>query len=147
MAAAKPKGYLVIVSKFNEMITRCLLSGAQDVFMEHNVPASQLEIVWVPGCFEIPIVAAKAARSGRYAAIITLGAVIRGETPHFDFVAGETARGIMSISLETEVPIIFGVLTTNTVEQALNRSGIKFGNKGRDSAAAAIQMVKTMAGI
>jgi 6,7-dimethyl-8-ribityllumazine synthase len=135
--------FLIIVARFNDMITRCLLTGAEDVFKESGL-AEVTETIWVPGCFEIPAVAAKAARSGRYSAIITLGAVIRGETPHFDFVAGECARGVMDVSVETGVPVIFGVLTTNTVEQALNRSGIKYGNKGRDAASAAIEMAKLM---
>jgi 6,7-dimethyl-8-ribityllumazine synthase len=135
--------YLIIVARFNDMITRCLLSGAEDVFKDAGL-APNTDIIWVPGCFEIPAVAAKAARSGRYRAIITLGAVIRGETPHFEFVAGECARGVMNVTVETSVPVIFGVLTTNTVEQALNRSGIKFGNKGRDAATAAIEMVNIM---
>ena len=139
------KKYLIVVAKFNDMITKCLLSGAEEVFTEQGVDAKSIEIVWVPGCFEIPVVAAAAARSGIYSAIVALGAVIKGETPHFDFVAGETARGAMDVSVETGVPVIFGVLTTNTVEQALNRSGIKYGNKGRDAASAAIQMVQTMA--
>jgi 6,7-dimethyl-8-ribityllumazine synthase len=136
--------FLVIVARFNEMITRCLLAGAQDVFKEAGI-TDQVETVWVPGCFEIPVVATTAARSGKYAAIVTLGAVIKGETPHFDYVAGECARGVMEASRETGTPVIFGVLTTNTVEQALNRSGIKFGNKGRDAASAAIEMAETMA--
>jgi len=140
----KPTKYLIVVAKFNDMITRCLLQGAQDVFAERGLE-TEVEVLWVPGCFELPVVAAKAARSGNYAAIVALGAVIRGETPHFDFVAGEAARGIMDVSIETELPVIFGVLTTNTVEQALNRSGIKYGNKGRDAAAAAIEMVDTLA--
>jgi 6,7-dimethyl-8-ribityllumazine synthase len=135
--------YLIIVARFNDMITRCLLSGAEDVLKEAGL-AEKTDTIWVPGCFEIPALAAKAARSGKYAAIITLGAVIRGETPHFDFVAGECARGVMDVSIETGVPVIFGVLTTNTVEQALNRSGIKYGNKGRDAASAAIEMAKLM---
>ena len=141
----KPEMFLIVVAKFNEMITRCLLSGAQDTFAEHGISPDQIEIIWVPGCFELPVVAAKAARSKKFAAIVTLGAVIRGETPHFDFVAGEAARGIMDVTIETQVPVIFGVITTNTVEQALNRSGIKHGNKGRDAASAAIQMVSTLA--
>jgi 6,7-dimethyl-8-ribityllumazine synthase len=136
--------FLVVVARFNEMITRCLLTGAQDTFNEAGL-ADQVETVWVPGCFEIPVVATTAARSGKYAAIVTLGAVIKGETPHFDYVAGECARGVMEASRETGTPVIFGVLTTNTVEQALNRSGIKFGNKGRDAASAAIEMAETMA--
>lgn len=145
-SSQKPK-YLIVVAKFNDLITRCLLTGAQETLIENGVSSEDVETIWVPGCFELPVVAAKAARSGKYDAIITLGAVIRGETPHFDFVAGEAARGIMDVSVETTVPVIFGVLTTNTVEQALNRSGIKYGNKGRDAASAAIQMVQTLAGI
>ena len=145
MAKAKSSKYLIIVAKFNDMITKCLLSGAQEVFAEQGISEQNVEIIWVPGCFEIPVVAANAARSGNYAAIVTLGAVIRGETPHFDFVAGETARGVMDVSVETGVPVILGVLTTNTVEQAMNRSGIKYGNKGRDAASAAIQMAATIA--
>jgi 6,7-dimethyl-8-ribityllumazine synthase len=148
MSAQKPQKttgmkILIIVARFNDMITRCLLTGAEDVFNEAG-RSDQIETIWVPGCFEIPIVAAKAARSGNYAAIVTLGAVIKGETPHFDFVAGECARGVMDVGLETEVPVIFGVLTTNTVEQALNRSGIKYGNKGRDAALAALEMTKVL---
>jgi 6,7-dimethyl-8-ribityllumazine synthase len=135
--------FLIIVARFNDMITRCLLAGALDVLRDAGLEPS-CETIWVPGCFEIPSIAAKAARSGKYKAIITLGAVIRGETPHFDFVAGECARGVMDVTIETEVPVIFGVLTTNTVEQALNRSGIKYGNKGRDAATAAIEMAKLM---
>ena len=137
------KKILVIVARFNDMITRCLLTGAEEVFKDAG-RSGQVETIWVPGCFEIPIVAAKAARSGNYEAIVTLGAVIKGETPHFDFVAGECARGVMNVGLETGVPVIFGVLTTNTVEQALNRSGIKYGNKGRDAAQAAIEMTKVL---
>ena len=146
-AGAKNSGskkFLIIVARFNDMITRCLLSGAEDTFKDAGL-SSNVEVIWVPGCFEIPAVAAKAARSGKYVAIVTLGAVIKGETPHFDFVAGECARGVMNVSLETSVPVIFGVLTTNTVEQALNRSGIKYGNKGRDAALAAIEMTDVMA--
>ncbi len=134
---------LIIVARFNDMITRCLLTGAEEVFKDAGL-SGQVETIWVPGCFEIPVVAAKAARSGNYEAIVTLGAVIKGETPHFDFVAGECARGVMNVGLETGVPVIFGVLTTNTVEQALNRSGIKYGNKGRDAAQAAIEMTKVL---
>lgn len=136
--------YLIVVAKFNEVITRNLLLGAKEVFAEHNVLETALKVVFVPGCFELPIVAKKATQTKRYRAIVCLGAVIKGETPHFDFVAGEAARGIMDVALETETPIIFGVLTTNTVEQAMNRSGLKYGNKGRDAAAAALQTVKAL---
>lgn len=144
MAAGKGPKFLIVVAKFNDMITKCLLAGAEEVFEESGVSKDQIKIVWVPGCFELPVVAAKAARSGKYAAIVTLGAVIKGETPHFEFVAGESARGVMNISTETGIPVIFGVLTTNTVEQALNRSGIKHGNKGRDAAFAALQTLKSL---
>jgi 6,7-dimethyl-8-ribityllumazine synthase len=142
---AKGTKILVVVAEFNELITKCLLAGAEQSFADAKLVAGKdYEVVWVPGCFELPVVANKAAQSGQYKAIVTLGAVIRGETPHFDFVAGEAARGVMDVALKTNVPVIFGVLTTNTVEQALNRSGIKYGNKGRDAAAAALKMIKTM---
>ena len=141
------KRFLIIVAKFNDLVTKCLLSGAQEVFEEQGISSSMVDVLWVPGCFELPVAAKKAATSAKYAAIVTLGAVIRGETPHFDFVAGEAARGIMDVSLESGLPVIFGVLTTNTIEQALSRSGIKYGNKGRDAAHAAISMVDTLAKI
>lgn len=136
--------YLIIVSKFNDLITKSLLSGAQDAFTDAGVQTQEVDTLWVPGCFELATVAAKAAKSGTYGAIICLGAVIRGETPHFDLVAGQAAAGIQRVGIETGVPVIFGVITTDTVEQALNRSGIKSGNKGAEAASAAIAMVKTM---
>lgn len=135
--------YLIIASRFNELVTRSLVDSAKAVFADNGL-SDVLDLVWVPGAFEIPVTAAKAARSGRYAAIVCLGAVIRGETPHFDYVAGPCASGIMNIGIETGVPTIFGVLTTDTVEQALNRAGLKAGNKGADSAHAAINMVKIL---
>ncbi len=134
--------YLIIAAKFNELITKNLLEGALDTFKEHDINPTKIEVCWVPGAFEAPTIAAKAARSGKYDTIICLGAVIRGETPHFDFVAGQAAAGIMKVSIDTGVPIIFGILTTDTVEQALNRSGIKSGNKGRDATTTAIAMAK-----
>lgn len=136
--------YLIIASKFNDLITKSLLSGAQSTFDDAGVSAQDIDTLWVPGCFELPTVAAKAAASGVYAAIVCLGAVIRGETPHFDYVAGQAAAGIQRVGIETGVPVIFGVLTTDTTEQALNRSGIKGGNKGCDAANAALQMTKVM---
>ena len=141
------KKILIIVARFNDMITRSLLAGATDALREAGLKDEQVKTVWVPGSFEIPVVAAKAARSGKYAAVICLGAVIRGETPHFDFVAGQAASGLMSIGLETGIPVIFGILTTDTIEQALARSGIKGGNKGRDSAQAALEMIKVLGNI
>jgi 6,7-dimethyl-8-ribityllumazine synthase len=141
------KKILIIVARFNDMITRSLLAGATDAFRDAGYADDKIQTVWVPGSFEIPVVAAKAARSGKYAAVVTLGAVIRGETPHFDFVAGQAASGLMSIGLETGIPVIFGILTTDTIEQALARSGIKGGNKGRDAAQAAIEMIKVLGSI
>ncbi|MEZ4741505.1 MAG: 6,7-dimethyl-8-ribityllumazine synthase [Bdellovibrionota bacterium] len=136
--------YLIIASKFNSMISKALVGGAKDVFAEGASEGASIEEVWVPGAFELPIAAAKAARSKRYQAIICLGCVIRGETPHFEYVSGPVASGLMQISIETEVPIIFGVLTTDNAEQALQRSGLKGGNKGADAMSAAIEMVNVM---
>lgn len=137
--------YLIVAAKFNDMVTRALLSGAQDAFRDGGVVSANVDLLWVPGSFELAPIAAKAARSGKYAAIVCLGAVIRGETPHFDLVAGQTAAGCQKASIDTGVPIVFGVLTTDTVEQALNRAGLKLGNKGADAANCAIAMTKAMA--
>lgn len=137
--------YLIIVARFNELITRSLLTGATETLNDAGVLDENIQVAWVPGSFEVPVVAAKAARSGHYAAVICLGAVIRGETPHFDFVAGQAASGLMAVSIETEVPVIFGILTTDTIEQALSRSGVKGGNKGRDAAQGALEMVRVLA--
>ena len=136
--------FLVIASRFNDLISKALLSGAEDAFGESGVQKQDVDVLWVPGCFELATVAAKGAKTGAYAAVICLGAVIRGETPHFDYVAGQAAAGLQKVGIETGVPVIFGVLTTDTTEQALNRSGIKGGNKGADAAHAALQMVKTL---
>lgn len=135
--------YLIIAGKFNDLVGKSLVEAATKTFSDAGKTA-QLETIWVPGAFEIPVAAAKAARSGRYAAVVCLGAVIRGETPHFEYVAGPCASALMGISVETGVPVIFGVLTTNTVEQALNRAGLKYGNKGAEAALTAIQMVDTL---
>ncbi len=136
--------YLIIVSRFNDTITKSLLSGAQDTLQEAGVESNHVDTLWVPGAFELATVAAQAARSKTYAAIICLGAVIRGDTPHFDLVAGQAAAGLQRVGIDTGVPVIFGVITTDTVEQALTRSGIKGGNKGVDAAQSALSMVKTM---
>ena len=136
--------YLIIVSRFNDTITKSLLSGAEDTLHEAGLHRDQYDILWVPGAFELATVAAEAARRKTYAAIICLGAVIRGDTPHFDLVAGQAAAGLQRVGIDTGVPVIFGLLTTDTVEQALTRSGIKGGNKGADAANAALAMVKTM---
>lgn len=136
--------YLIIAGRFNDMISRSLLEGAGGTFRDAGIPEGDVETIWVPGAYEMPTVAAKAAGTGRYAAVICLGAVIRGDTPHFDYVAGQCAAGLMKVGVDTGVPVIFGVLTTNTVEEALNRAGLKHGNKGADAAAAALSMAKTM---
>ena len=135
---------LVIVGKFNELVTNALLAGAMDQFSDSEIKKEAIDILSVPGSFEIPVLAARAARGGKYAAIVCLGAVIRGDTPHFDFVAGNAASGLMTVSIETGVPIIFGILTTNTVEQALSRCGLKGGNKGRESPSTALAMIKAV---
>lgn len=135
--------YLIVAARFNELITKSLVESAQGAFADHGL-SDLVDLVWVPGAYEIPVTAAKAARSKRYAAVVTLGAVIRGETAHFEYVAGPCASALMSIGVETGIPVIFGVLTTNTVEQALNRAGLKLGNKGAEAAHTAITMVKTL---
>ena len=130
----------IIVARFNEFIGGKLLSGALDGLRRHGVEESEIEIAWVPGAFEIPLVAKKLAKSGKYDAVICLGAVIRGSTPHFDYVSSEVTKGIASVSMETEIPVIFGVLTTDSIEQAIERAGTKAGNKGYDAAVTAIEM-------
>ncbi len=139
-----PGRFAIVAARFNSMITEALLSGCLDTFARHGVPADRLDLAWVPGSFEIPLIARKMAESGKYAAVITLGCVIRGETGHYDHVAGQASGGVLQASLATGVPVIFGVLTTETVEQALNRAGLKAGNKGIDAALAAIEMVNLL---
>ena len=133
-----------VAARFNDYVVEALIRGAVDALKRHGAGEKQIEIVRVPGAFDIPIVARKLALSRRYEAIIALGAVIRGQTPHFDFVAGECASGLARIALETGVPIAFGVLTTDTMEQALDRAGGKAGNKGADAALAAIEMANLL---
>ncbi|MBT1279411.1 6,7-dimethyl-8-ribityllumazine synthase [Thermoanaerobacter sp. CM-CNRG TB177] len=137
---AEGKKFGIVVSRFNEFITNKLLEGALDALKRHGALNENIEIAWVPGAFEIPLIAKKMAESKRYDAVIALGAVIRGETPHFDYVANEVSKGIAKISLDTEVPVIFGVLTTDTIEQAIVRAGTKGGNKGFEAAVTAIEM-------
>jgi len=134
------KKYGIIVGRFNEFIGGKLLSGAIDGLKRHGVEDAEIEIAWVPGAFEIPLVAKKMAKSKKYDAVICLGAVIRGATPHFDYVSSEVTKGVASVSLETEVPVVFGVLTTDTIEQAIERAGTKAGNKGYEAAVTAIEM-------
>ncbi|WP_423407885.1 6,7-dimethyl-8-ribityllumazine synthase [Heyndrickxia sp. MSNUG] len=130
----------IVVGRFNEFITSKLLGGALDALKRHGVEENSVDVAWVPGAFEIPLIAQKLAKSGKYDAVITLGTVIRGSTPHFDYVCNETAKGVSSTALNTGIPVIFGVLTTDTIEQAIERAGTKAGNKGWEAATAAIEM-------
>lgn len=130
----------IVVGRFNEFITNKLLSGAQDALIRHGVADEDIDVAWVPGAFEIPLAAKMMAQSNKYDAVITLGTVIRGSTPHFDYVCNEVAKGVGKLSLETGLPVIFGVITTETIEQAIERAGTKAGNKGWDAATAAIEM-------
>ncbi|ARK23911.1 6,7-dimethyl-8-ribityllumazine synthase [Sporosarcina sp. P37] len=130
----------IVVGRFNEFITGKLLSGAQDAFKRHGVIEADVDIAWVPGAFEIPLIAKKMADSKKYDAVITLGTVIRGATPHFDFVCSEAAKGVAQASMQSGIPVIFGVLTTDTIEQSIERAGTKAGNKGWDAAVSAIEM-------
>ena len=134
----------IIVGRFNEFIGGKLLSGALDAISRHGGSDDDIDLVWVPGAFEIPVVAKKMAKSGKYDAIICLGAVIRGATPHFDMVAGEVTKGIALVGLETGLPVVFGVLTTDSIEQAIERAGTKGGNKGFDAAVTAIEMANLL---
>ena len=136
--------FAIICARFNELITKSLLEGALNAFKQHSVSEKSLTLAWVPGAFEIPLIAEQLAFSAKFDAIICLGAVIRGATPHFDYVSGQMAAGIAKTSYESKVPVIFGVLTTDTIEQALERSGTKAGNKGYDSVQAAIEMADLM---
>ncbi|MCE0450163.1 6,7-dimethyl-8-ribityllumazine synthase [Brevibacillus sp. AF8] len=130
----------IVAGRFNELIVSKLVGGALDALKRHGVEEEKVDVAWVPGAFEIPLIAKKMAESGRYDAVVTLGAVIRGSTPHFDYVCNETAKGVASLSLSTGVPVIFGVLTTDNIEQAIERAGTKAGNKGWEAATAAIEM-------
>ena len=142
--SAVGKRFGIVVSRFNELISKKLLDGALDCLKRHQAEEDHIEIAWVPGAFEIPLAAKKMASSGKYDAIICLGAVIRGSTPHFDYVAAETSKGIALVGLDTGVPVMFGVLTTDTVEQAIDRAGTRVGNKGWDAALGAIEMVNLL---
>ena len=136
--------FCIVVSRFNEFICSKLLSGAIDELKRHGVNEENIDVVWCPGAFEIPLVAKKCAKTLRYNAIIALGAVIKGSTSHYDYVCAEVSKGVASVGLETEVPVIFGVLTTDNIEQAIERAGTKAGNKGSDAAKAAIEMVSLL---
>ena len=134
----------IVASRFNEFITSKLLSGAMDGLLRHDVQDADVHVAWVPGAFEIPLVASKMAKSGKYDAVICLGAVIRGSTSHYDYVCNEVSKGIATVSLESGVPVLFGVLTTENIEQAIERAGTKAGNKGYDCAVSAIEMVNLL---
>ncbi|HJB87724.1 MAG TPA: 6,7-dimethyl-8-ribityllumazine synthase [Candidatus Dorea faecigallinarum] len=131
----------IVAARFNEFITNKLLGGALDGLTRHDVREEDIEVAWVPGAFEIPLIAARMAKSGKYDAVICLGAVIRGSTSHYDYVCNEVSKGIAAVSLETGVPVLFGVLTTENIEQAIERAGTKAGNKGYDCALSAVEMV------
>ena len=131
----------IVAARFNEFIVSKLIGGCEDTLLRHGVRPEDISLAWVPGAFEIPLVAAKLAKSGKYDAVIALGAVIRGSTSHYDYVCSEVSKGIAAVSLESGVPVMFGVLTTDTIEQAIERAGTKAGNKGADCAQGAIEMV------
>lgn len=132
--------YGIVAGRFNEFIVGKLVSGALDALKRHGVEDEEVDVAWVPGAFELPLIAQKMAESGKYDAVITLGAVIRGATPHFDFVCNEAAKGVAQVGMKTGVPTVFGVLTTDTIEQAIERAGTKAGNKGWEAATTAIEM-------
>ncbi len=137
----------IVAARFNEFITSKLLGGAIDGLKRHEVEEDQIDVAWVPGAFEIPLIAQKMAQSGKYDAVICLGAVIRGATTHYDYVCAEVSKGIAQVSLQTGVPVMFGVLTTDNIEQAIERAGSKAGNKGFDCATGAIEMINLLRGI
>lgn len=142
--SAKGKRFALVVARFNEFISTKLLSGATDCLIRHGSLENDLTVVWVPGAFEIPVVAKSLAESDKYDGVICLGAVIRGATPHFDYVSAEVSKGIASVSLETGKPVVFGIITSDSIEQAIERAGTKAGNKGWDAAITAIEMVDLM---
>lgn len=143
----KDRKFGIVISRFNEFISSKLLEGAQDCFQRHQVQDENIEIAWVPGSFEIPLAALRMAQGKKYDAVICLGAVIRGATPHFDYIAAEVTKGIAQVGLQTGIPIVYGVITADTLEQAIERAGTKAGNKGWDAAMSAMEMAdlfKTM---
>jgi 6,7-dimethyl-8-ribityllumazine synthase len=139
--------FAIVVARFNEFISTRLLDGALDALKRHDADMDGVDIAWVPGSFEIPMVASKLAASGRYDAVICLGAVIRGSTPHFDYVAAEVSKGIARVSLDREVPVAFGIITADTIEQAVERAGAKQGNKGWQAALTAVEMANLLKGL
>ena len=140
----KDKKFAVVISRFNEFISSKLLEGALDCFQRHEVREDDIDIAWVPGSFEIPLTALKMAQTKKYDAIICLGAVIRGATPHFNYISSEVTKGIAQVNLQTGIPVIYGVITADTLEQAIERAGTKAGNKGWDAAMSAMEMVELL---
>ena len=147
MLTVNNEKFCIIVARFNEFIGSKLLSGAIDELVRHGAKKENIDVIWCPGAFEIPLIAKKTAKTGKYNAIITLGAVIKGSTSHYDYVCAEVSKGVASVGLETGIPVIFGVLTTDNIEQAIERAGTKAGNKGSEAAKAAIEMANLIARI
>jgi len=147
MLLGKGLRFGLVASRFNEFITKRLLDGARDALLRHGVNDGDIEIAWVPGSFEIPLIAKKLADTKRYEAVICLGAAIRGDTPHFEYVAAEVSKGIAKVGIETGVPVIYGVITADTLEQAIERAGTKAGNRGFDAALSAIEMANLIRSI
>lgn len=147
MLTVNNEKFCIIVARFNEFIGSKLLSGAIDELVRHGAKKENIDVMWCPGAFEIPLVAKKAAKTGKYNAIITLGAVIKGSTSHYDYVCAEVSKGVASVGLETGIPVIFGVLTCDNIEQAIERAGTKAGNKGSDAAKSAIEMANLISKI
>lgn len=141
---AKGKRFCIVASRFNDFITKELICGCQDTLIRHGVQNEDLTIAWVPGAFEIPVVAQKLAKSKSYDAVVCLGTVIRGSTPHFEYISAEVAKGVAKVSMDSGIPVIFGVITADTIEQAIERAGSKDGNKGRDAAISAIEMANLL---
>ena len=137
----------IVAARFNEFIVSKLVAGAQDALVRHDVKEDDIDLAWVPGAFEIPLIASKMAKSGKYDAVIALGAVIRGSTTHYDYVCSEVSKGIANVSLNSDIPVMFGVITTENIEQAIERAGTKAGNKGYDCALGAIEMVNLIRNI
>lgn len=144
---ARGRKIAIVASRFNDFFTKELLGGANDCLRRHGVPDADVDVAWVPGSFEIPMAAQRLARTGRYAAVVCLGCLIQGDTPHFQLIANEVTKGIAHVSLETGIPVVFGVITAETLEQAMERAGTKAGNKGFDAAQTALEMIDLYAAI
>ena len=144
---ARGRKIALVASRFNEFFTRELVAGAQDCLRRHAVPDADVDLAWVPGSFEIPLAAQRLARTGRYGAVVCLGCLVQGDTPHFQYIAAEVSKGLAQVSLESGIPVVFGVITAETLEQAMERAGTKAGNKGFDAAATALEMMGVCAAI